>query len=91
MTGPVGMFSSPPTRCVSRQVIRSHHRQKSIHTSDQATTKRRGISRIGEPAMARVVVPTYQPTLKKSERSRRPIISKVFASDVLLVCQLVVA
>ena len=51
----------------------------------------RGISRIGEPAMARIVVPTYQPTLKKSERSRRPIISKVFASDVLLVCQLVVA
>ena len=74
MTGPAGLFSRPFTRWVMRQVTLTHHRQKSIQTLAQAMLARRGSSRIGMPTMAMIVDPTYQPTLKKSERSRSPSI-----------------
>ena len=92
MTGPDGMFSRPPTRCVSRHVRRSQPRQKSIQNSDQATTQRRGISRIGEPTMARTAVPRYQPTLNASERSQRLIMKGILWEDaVFLVTPVLVA
>ena len=92
MTGLDGMFSRPPTRCVSRQVRRSQPRQKSIQNSDQATTQRRGISRIGEPTMARTAVPRYQPTLNASERSQRLIMEGILWEDaVFLVTPVLVA
>ena len=45
-------------------------RQKSIQNSAQAITQRRGISRIGEPKSAMIVVPTYQPILKRASAAR---------------------
>ncbi len=71
ITGPAGKFSNPLSRCVSPTVIRNHHRQKRIQNFAQATTARRGNSRIGAPRSAIVTVPAYQPTLKQSERSQR--------------------
>jgi hypothetical protein len=81
MTGPAGLFSRPFTRWVMRQVILTHHRQKSIQTLAQAMLAARDNNRIGMPKRAMIVDPTYQPTLKRSERSRRPSI----------VCPLLVA
>ena len=91
MTGPAGIFT-PPTRCVSRHVMRSQPRQKSIQNSDQATTERRDISRIGEPTMAMIAVPRYQPTLNASERSQRLIMKRFLWEDaVFLVTPVLVA
>src|SRR5690349_18143324 len=71
IAGPSGKFSSPTIRWFKRQVTRSHHRMKAIHTLAQATTARRGRSKIGAPAKAITTLPAYQPRLKQRERNQR--------------------